>query len=199
MKDLPALLKDADPLGDERPRADHERRALRNAILDAPASRQNAPSRRSLVVTAGVLALAALAGGFGIWSRGSVDVVAAVRFEVRLAEDSPAPSLREVTISGGRRIYLHPEVVISNADIAHAEVAGGDGGPFGVSFTLTAEGAAKMQRATEGHIGRPLAILLDGEVAVAPVVRAAITTAGSLTGRYTRAEAERIAAGILGR
>ena len=55
-----------------------------------------------------------------------------------------------------------------------------------------------MTTATQGHIGQPLAILLDGDVALAPVVRAPITTA-VMSGGFTRAEAERIASGLLGR
>jgi preprotein translocase subunit SecD len=62
-----------------------------------------------------------------------------------------------------------------------------------------ADGAAKMLRASQSHIGRPLAILIDGEVVMAPVVRSPIRTSAVITGSFTRAEAERIVAGIPGR
>jgi preprotein translocase subunit SecD len=68
-----------------------------------------------------------------------------------------------------------------------------------VSVTFNTDGAAKMFRASQSHIGQPLAILVDGEVVIAPVVRSPITTSAIITGNYTRAEAERIVAGILGR
>jgi hypothetical protein len=201
MKNLPALLKDADPLGDERPRADHERRALRKAILDAPPSRRDAPPRQSVVMTAAVLVLVAIAGGFAMWSRGSVDVVAAVRFEVRLAEDHPADGLTEAAVTGSdRQVYLHVGTVISNSDIAQANVLGSDAAPpVSISLRFTPEGAAKMSRATQAHIGRPLAILIDGEVVMAPVIRDPITADAMITGDYTRAQADRIASGVLGR
>src|SRR5439155_9514468 len=133
-------------------------------------------------------------------SRVALDVVAAVRFEVRLAEEGPATGLREVVISGaGRRIYLHPETVVTNSDIAQAQVIQGDApSTFSVSVTFTSDGAAKISRASQSHIGKPLAILIDGEVVIAPVVRAPVTTSAIISGSFTRAEAERIVAGILG-
>ena len=56
-----------------------------------------------------------------------------------------------------------------------------------------------MFNATQGHIGKPIAILVDGQVVTAPTVRAAISTTGVISGDFTKAEADRIAAGILGR
>jgi preprotein translocase subunit SecD len=45
-------------------------------------------------------------------------------------------------------------------------------------------------------VGRPVAILIDGEVVMTPVVRSAIGNSATITGNYTRAEAERIASGM---
>jgi len=70
---------------------------------------------------------------------------------------------------------------------------------FNVSVVFNAAGAQKISRATEGHVGGPLAILVDGDVVIAPVVRAPITTSAIISGNYTKAEAERIVVGILGR
>ena len=78
-------------------------------------------------------------------------------------------------------------------------VEGNSASMFGVSVTFNAEGAARMLRATQSHIGRPLAILIDGEVAAAPVVRSPITTSAIISGNFERTEAERIVGGILGR
>ena len=78
-------------------------------------------------------------------------------------------------------------------------VGGAAASTFSVTVTFNADGAAKMFRATQSHIGRPLAMLVDGEVVIAPVVRSPITTSAIISGNYTRAEAERIVAGILGR
>jgi hypothetical protein len=202
MKTLPELLRDADPLSYEPPRSAQERRVSPQRALDSPRVIEALPRRRVLIVAVVAVTLLGIAAGSRYWSRVGVDVVAAVRFEVRLAEENPASGLREAVISGaaGRRIYLHQETVVTNGDIVQAEVVQGDSAStFSVSVTFTADGAAKMSRATQSHMGRPLAILVDGEVVTAPVVRSPVTTSAMIGGSYTRAEAERIVAGILGR
>jgi preprotein translocase subunit SecD len=127
-----------------------------------------------------------------------VDVAAAVRFEVHAAEDAPGNGLRAAVIRGtNRTIYLHPETIAANSDIARAAVVQGrTPSTFNVSVTFTAEGAAKMLTATRDHIGRPLAILLDGDVVMAPVVRSPISASAMISGSFTSVEAERIVGGI---
>jgi len=162
---------------------------------------EDVPRRRIVIVSVVALILIGIAGS-RYWSRVAVDVVAAaVRFEVRLAEENPASGLREAVVSGAdRTIYLHQETVVTNSDIAQAHVIQGDAASrFSVTVTFNADGAAKMFRASQSHLGRPLAILIDGEVAIAPVLRSPIRTSAIISGNYTRAEAEKIAAGILGR
>jgi len=146
-------------------------------------------------------AVAAVVTGDLYWTRGGFDVIAAVRLDVRLAETNPAADLRPAVVAGsGERIYLHPETVVNNSDIVRAEVIpGSTPSTFGVSVTLTRDGAARMFQATQSHLGRPLAILIDGQVVAAPVVRGAIGASGIISGAFTRAEADRIAAGIIGR
>ena len=56
-----------------------------------------------------------------------------------------------------------------------------------------------MRQATAEHIGRPVAILIDGTVVMAPIVRSPIGDSAVISGQFTREEAERIAAGIDGR
>ena len=135
-----------------------------------------------------------------MWSRTVVDLVAAVRFEVRSPGEPGAGSTQATILGTGRKTYLHSEPVVANSDIVEAHVVQGDSASmFGVSLTLNAEGAARMLRATQSHIGRPLAILIDGEVAATPVVRSPITTSAIISGNFERTEAERIVGGILGR
>jgi hypothetical protein len=202
MKTLQTLLRDADPVGYEPHRSANERLMHRRAILASTLEETDSLPRRSLAV----IALAALifigfAAGARHWSGVVADVVAAVRLEVRLAEENPATGLREAVVAGtGRTIYLHEEVVVTNSDIANARAIPGDAGStFSVSIVFTAEGAAKILRATRSHIDRPLAFLIDGEVVIAPVVRGSTSTAAIIDGNFTETEAERIAAGILGR
>jgi hypothetical protein len=200
MKTLGDGLRDADPLGYEPRRSERDRRVSRQRMLDAPlpadASRPLPRRQFAIAMAAGVVAVVAAAG---YW-RAAVDVVAAVRFEVRLSEENPGNGLRAATVSGGRTIYLYEETVLTNSDIATAQlVAGSTASTFGVAVTFTDDGAARMARASGSHVGRPLAILIDGEVVMAPVVRAAIGASAVISGNLTRAEAERIVAGVVGR
>src|SRR5947208_13536420 len=110
MKTLPDLLREADPLGYELPRSAQERRRSRAAILDSPHVVEELPRRRIVIGAVVALTLLGFAASFRYLSRVGADVVAAVRFEVRLAEENPANGLREAVVSGtGRRIYLHQE------------------------------------------------------------------------------------------
>lgn len=200
MKSIPELLRDADPLGYEPPRSQTDRIRRRQAILETRPSAAPIRSRRSALVAIAAVAVGAAATGTRYWTR-ATDLVAAVRFEVRLAETTPGPGLREAEISGAdRKIYLHEETVVSNADIAEARiVTGNPPDSIGIALTFTPGGSAKMAGATHDHLGRPMAILIDGRVVMAPTVRAVTSTQAVITGTFTKAEADRIVGGIIGR
>lgn len=163
--------------------------------------RAEAEPMRRRVAMAVALGAAATITGLGLWRHGVTPAMAAVRLEVRLAEASAAPGLREAPVGAHPRIvYLHDHVVVSNDHVAAAHVrAGRDAVHFDVEVEFTPEGARRMFQATSAHIGRPVALLVDGLVVMAPTVRSAIDDRALLTGDYTRAEAERIAAGVLQR
>jgi len=145
-----------------------------------------------------VIIVAIIAVASQIWPRGGATLHAAVRFEVRLAEDHQTAGLQEARVSGSDRVvYLHPEIIVTNSDIAQSRVVQGDNpSRFGVSVEFNAAGARKMRQATANHVGRPAAILIDGDVVTAPVLRSPISTSAVISGDYTRAEAERIVDGI---
>jgi hypothetical protein len=143
------------------------------------------------LATIGVVAL-----GFLPWMQGTTAVHAAVRFEVRLAEEQPVPGLIVAQIGNSDRlIYLHPEIVVSNDDIAEAFVVD-QGAGVAIAVKIEPAGAERMRQATQAHIGRPMAILIDGHVVMAPTLRAPISDSAMITGVYTRAQAERVVEGI---
>jgi hypothetical protein len=202
MKTIRELLRDADPLQNDSAGPSDQRDLLRQSVLKA-ASSAHAPagagSRPRIAVFLAV-ALLVIAASF-LGSRVSPfvsDLQAAVRFEVRLAEDKPAPGLREAKMSGsGQSVYLHDEVIVSNSDIATARVIQGDSpSRYSVGVEFNSSGAEKMRVATANHIGRPVAMLLDGQVVMTPVVRSPIGASAIITGDFTRAQAERIVNGI---
>ena len=111
MSSLRTLLQHADPLRREAPRLDAARERIRHAMLREDKDTR-APARlvRSPIL-ASVLAVVIVAMmGYALWERGATPVFAAVRFEVRLAEDQPTPGLIVAQAGPNRLIYLHPEV-----------------------------------------------------------------------------------------
>jgi len=202
MKTLKEVLQYADPLEHE-PAWPLEQRDLRRQAVIAAASA--APARRGMgsesrMLLFGAVALIAIAASFlgsRGWSLFVSDLQAAVRFEVRLAEDQPAPGLREVKVAGsGRAVYLHGEIVVTNSDIAAARLVEGVPGQYSIGVEFNPSGAGKMRAATGSHIGKPVAILLDGQVVMAPVIRASLGGSAMITGNFSRAQAERIVKGI---
>jgi preprotein translocase subunit SecD len=197
------LLRDADPCACERHQLESNREAIRRAIALARPHVPGRPSvhprmrlrRAAFVAAFVVVSVVALA----FWRQTAPAVQASpVRFEMRLAEDQAAPGLREARIAGSDRVvYLHDGVIVDNDDVATARVVRGDEpSRFNVQIEFTAGGAEKMRRATEGQVGARIAILLDDEVVMAPTVRAEVDSIALLSGRYSQAEAKRLAAGI---
>ena len=203
MKNIRALLQEADPLRHEPMTSSGERDFRRQAVLAAASgarARAGAGTRSGIAVFATVALMVIVASFLGarMWSLLVSEVHAAVPFEVRLAEDGPTPGLREAKVSGSdRSVYLHDEVVVTNSDIAAARVVqGGSPLQYGVGVEFNAAGAEKMRAATGSHIGKPVAILLDGQVVMAPVVRTPIGASAVITGNFTRTQAEKIVNGI---
>jgi TonB family protein len=118
------------------------------------------------------------------------------RLEIRLAETQPGPDLTEMKVQGsGERLYVHATSVVTNADVSSAEVVQqGDG--FAVSVRFSPGASTRLSAATAGHVGKPVAIVLDGQLFSAPVLRGAISDSAMITGTFTQAEAEAIAAAL---
>ncbi len=195
MRTVGELLRTADPIRYERMWSPRDRLIVEERVL-AHVHDARVWSRRSLIGAAAAMALIAVA----LVSRSTVPVVlAAVRFEVRLAEDSPVAGFEPIQLPTGRTVYLHPQPVVSNADIAATQIVPVSGtSAFDVEVRFNAEGAEKMVRAMRGHVGKPIAILIDGAVVGVPVLRSPIRDQARITGDFTRVEAQRIADGLIG-
>jgi len=78
--------------------------------------------------------------------------------------------------------------------IQSAMVGRGNLGEPDIDFTLNADGAAKFAEVTKENVGHRLAIILDGNLYSAPVIRTAIETGrGQITGRFDYKEAQELA------
>ena len=203
MKSIQSLLQEADPLTYDATFPPQERERQRQATLEAGSAAQfpshaRPQSRSTSFVAVAVIVILTSILGSRTHSPFVSDLQAAVRFEVKLAESKPGPGLREVKRSGSEPVYIHQEAVVTNSDIASAQVLpGAVSGQYAVRVEFYASGAAKMRAATAGHIGRPVAILIDGEVVMAPVLRTPISASTVVTGNFTKAEADRIVNGVM--
>jgi TonB family protein len=119
---------------------------------------------------------------------------AATQLEIRLAEVAPAPGLLEAIVSGsGQPIYLHPMPLASGADVTGARVIDIGNSRFAVGVTVSGPAAARLASGTAGHIGKPLAIMLDGQV-ISVVVRDPIGDSAMITWNFTAETAQALAA-----
>jgi hypothetical protein len=202
MKDVFELLREADPLKDDvehlyQARDEMRRRVVATASTARTEATRGLLHRRLTLALAGTLAIAVVVFGVlvGPGNRGTVQ--AAVRFEAHLAETQPVPGSIVARVGNSDRvIYLRPEAIVTNEDIAQSWVTQDGPNRYGVSVRLLPDGAQRMRQATAAHIGRPMAILIDGEVVTAPTVRSAVGDSAWINGDYTQVEAQRIADGI---
>lgn len=121
-----------------------------------------------------------------------------IRFELRRAERESAKELVEAVVErSGEIVYLHKEVLVTNSDIVEARVVEGFTlGDFSIDVTFTREASERLSNATAQHIGKPMAILFDGKVVSAPILRDRLSERAQVSGSFKKEEAERVANGI---
>ena len=111
------------------------------------------------------------------------------KLEFRMLADSPSgdvdllPSKDE----GGAKVPVERRVMADGSDLTDAQPAFDPQTqePM-VSFKFNLRGAQKFGQATSENVGRRMAIVLDGVVQSAPVIRSAITGgSGQITGNFT--------------
>jgi TonB family protein len=121
----------------------------------------------------------------------------ATALEVRLAESSPAAGLVEAVVQGSdRKVYLQPGSIVTSADVTSAQVIDAGGGRYSVGVAFSAPASNRLAESTKVHLGRPVAILLNGRVIAAPIVRSMIRDSAVISGDFSKDEADRIAAGF---
>jgi preprotein translocase subunit SecD len=157
---------------------------------DTPENPMNMLTRRAALATAAGLAFALPA---------LADDKAKTKVEFRRAEKTAAEGLTEATVAGTKeKVYLHKAADLTGADIASARVAGDAKDPT-IEITFTEAGAKKAAKVSEDHADKPIAIVVDGKVLAAPVVRAKLGTTIRISGNFTGEEAAKIVKGINGK
>jgi SecDF, P1 head subdomain len=120
-----------------------------------------------------------------------------VFLELRLAEVMPVRGLAfEAQLKNSQqKVYVHYTAVATHTDVLNARVLDSTG-RYEIALTLTPEAGAALTSATTRHTGRPLAIILDGEVVSVLMVRNPLGAEVVFSGGFSREEAGRIAAGL---
>ena len=96
---------------------------------------------------------------------------------------------------GNEKVPVRTKVEVDGARLRDAS-AGMDsrGGEWVVHFTFDGVGAKRFAAITSANVGRPFAIVLDGKVISAPVIREPITGGqGQISGRFTAQSAHDLA------
>jgi preprotein translocase subunit SecD len=86
---------------------------------------------------------------------------------------------------------------IKSASIEESEIDGVT--HYAVQVAFTEAGGKKMRELTDKNRGALIAIVVDGKVITAPVIRATIGERASITAKFTKAEAENLAKRINGK
>jgi preprotein translocase subunit SecD len=143
--------------------------------------------------------------------------------EFRLADDSPAAqeALRSILAQGkpfeggkatarakallpsgtallpdrdGSAYVVGAKAEMTGASLETAHLETGERGEPVVGFQLTGEGGRRFDELTRANVGKQLAIVLDGSVYSAPVIRTQISGgAGVIEGNFTMEEASNLA------
>jgi TonB family protein len=105
------------------------------------------------------------------------------RMVIRLAETAPAAGLREVDVPGSSdKVYLHAMPLATWEDVSLVKIINDGNSQFGVALTFERAAASRMASATAAHIGKPLAILLDGRVVSVSTLKTPIGDSAMITG-----------------
>ncbi len=92
--------------------------------------------------------------------------------------------------TGQAMFLVKRRVLVSGDNLTKAEVTADENNRTAIGFRFDGAGARRFGEATTNNIGRPFAIILDGQVISAPTIITAITGGqGQITGNYSIAEA----------
>ena len=115
-------------------------------------------------------------------------------------ESQPKKGFKEYQVQGSpQKVYLKRRVSLSNKHIAAAQVQQGEQGPQ-IHIVFTDKGREQFAKLTRDNLNKPVAVIVDGNVISAPIIREEIPGGEAvIAGKFTVEEATRIANGIMGR
>jgi len=108
--------------------------------------------------------------------------------------DTQTDSTKTVALNDTTTILMSRTPLVATGDITGA-TASQSGDQWVVNFTVTDDAAKRVHEYTKQHVGRNLALVVDGKVHGTPRIADAITGGYRIDG-FNRADAERLAAAI---
>jgi preprotein translocase subunit SecD len=126
--------------------------------------------QRALTLTG--LALLILFGGV---------LQAQAQFSIRAASDQPVAGWDRMEFDN-KAVWVSPTISLSPEDIMRAEPARGPDGRMAVRVAFTESGARKMRDLSLAQMDKLVAMLLDGKVIFAPLIRSEISKEAQITG-----------------
>jgi preprotein translocase subunit SecD len=115
--------------------------------------------------------------------------------EMSAVADAPTDSTRAVTLNDTTTILMSRTPLVASADITGA-TASQAGDQWVVNFTVTDAAASRVQEFTRQHVGRNLAIAVDGKVHGTPRIAGAVTGNSYKIDGFDRSGAEQLATAI---
>ena len=105
----------------------------------------------------------------------------APQFSIRAASAEPVDGWNRMELDG-RAVWVSPTVSLTSADIAKAEPATMPDGKKAIGIEFNDAGADKMRRLSAAQMNKLIAMVLDGRLIWAPLVRSEIGKQGMITG-----------------
>lgn len=115
--------------------------------------------------------------------------------EMSVVTDTPTDSSKTVTLNDTTKILMSRTPLVATSDITGATASQADG-EWTLNFTVTDDAAKRVHDFTQQHVGRTLALVVDGKVYGTPRIASAIIGNKYRIEGFNRADAERMATAI---
>ena len=115
--------------------------------------------------------------------------------EMSAVADTQTDSSKSVTLNDTTTILISRTPVVATGDITGATASETED-QWVLNFTVTDDAAKRVQEFSKQHVGRNLALVVDGKVHGTPRIAGALTGNGYRIEGFNRAEAERLATAI---
>jgi preprotein translocase subunit SecD len=128
-------------------------------------------------------------------TRHEASVAACPAIEMSEVADTQTNSSKAVTLNDTTTILIARTPLVATGDITGATASQADD-EWVFNFTVTDDAARRVHEFTQQHVGRNLALVVDGKVHDTPRIAGAIIGNSYRIGGLNRADAERLATAI---